>query len=523
MKITASMVYDGLVSRYACEVGPLYIPDLAVGKVLCASPSTASGTDGIMFVENAGDTSGSLRIRSIDSVVVTCSAADDFPKGPYTFLLKTDESPSEVRNKILAIIDDYQGWADEVLGLVLHDYGIEDLLECAHKLFGNPITIVDDGLRLLANTTDDEMEDHLWTTLTGTEYLDIWNEEREGTRQFVEDLSEKGCLFDYPTSNQKRLAACIACRNGDKFAAVCVVRKNREITLGDFACLSYFANVLGMYLKTIPDYSADDRSSFDTFVIDALDGKVVDDEKFRNRLRMSGIELKTLMRIAVVSPRRGTMSNGQVMLVKKMLSREIWLGKPIVYDGRIVVLFNHDEGESPTRSDEKNIEKILNNRRLIMGVSSETRSPSLILPMYEQACYALDISRRVASDGPIVFFEDFRRFYLYELCVRNGNWRFFIHPCIIALADMAEKGDPVLGETLHSLVAHSGNKSATAEELCIQRNTLQYRINKIEKLCSVNLEDPDQFSHISQSYELLDYMGIGIADLPGEFTGGTGK
>ncbi|MBO2457579.1 PucR family transcriptional regulator [Actinomadura violacea] len=65
-----------------------------------------------------------------------------------------------------------------------------------------------------------------------------------------------------------------------------------------------------------------------------------------------------------------------------------------------------------------------------------------------------------------------------------------------ALARLAAKleplaANPVLLETARTFVRHGRNRSRTAAELRIHRNTLDYRLGKIAKLTGLDLSDPD--------------------------------
>ena len=54
-----------------------------------------------------------------------------------------------------------------------------------------------------------------------------------------------------------------------------------------------------------------------------------------------------------------------------------------------------------------------------------------------------------------------------------------------------------LVKTLHALFAHQGNLKACAESLFIHRNTLRYRLNKIEKITDIS---PHEFSGLVELY-----------------------
>ena len=57
------------------------------------------------------------------------------------------------------------------------------------------------------------------------------------------------------------------------------------------------------------------------------------------------------------------------------------------------------------------------------------------------------------------------------------------------LAPLMSDGGTSLRETLEAYLRYSGNTRETCRELFIHRNTLTYRLRKIEELLHVDLED----------------------------------
>ena len=94
---------------------------------------------------------------------------------------------------------------------------------------------------------------------------------------------------------------------------------------------------------------------------------------------------------------------------------------------------------------------------------------------------------------------------MYETCLQHGSTDLYTHPALNILRD----NDLRMGEShlnlLKKMVLNRGNKSITAEELYIQRNTLQSRLREIEVICRINLSDSATLDHIRRSFILEDY------------------
>lgn len=80
-----------------------------------------------------------------------------------------------------------------------------------------------------------------------------------------------------------------------------------------------------------------------------------------------------------------------------------------------------------------------------------------------------------------------------------------MHPLVWQLIEHDATAKVPLMPTLRSLVQNGGNRIATASHLAIRRNTLQYRIGKIESIGQVDLSDEAAFDHVATSLSLLDY------------------
>lgn len=103
---------------------------------------------------------------------------------------------------------------------------------------------------------------------------------------------------------------------------------------------------------------------------------------------------------------------------------------------------------------------------------SVSRRETSIAVCYEQARSAMNILLALRPAAPLVRYDDVQflvRFSTANLARHNN--------VVIKLEDTAD-----LLDTLRSFIHHNGSMSTTAEDLNIHRNTLQYRLKRIQTL-----------------------------------------
>ena len=74
------------------------------------------------------------------------------------------------------------------------------------------------------------------------------------------------------------------------------------------------------------------------------------------------------------------------------------------------------------------------------------------------------------------------------------------------LLEYDKKNEGHLLETLETLIAHMGVRNTTAESLFLHRNTLAYRIKKIESLCGYSLDDSDNLFKLGLALKMRHYI-----------------
>lgn len=122
---------------------------------------------------------------------------------------------------------------------------------------------------------------------------------------------------------------------------------------------------------------------------------------------------------------------------------------------------------------------------------------------HDEAREALAVARQLNFPGPIILFDDLGLLHwLHQLppAVRVANA--FVHKVQVLAEYDAARGAGLLS-TLEAYLRHGGAISEAAAALGVHRHTLTYRLDKIEKLCELDLAD--QLARLNLQVALLDH------------------
>jgi len=109
---------------------------------------------------------------------------------------------------------------------------------------------------------------------------------------------------------------------------------------------------------------------------------------------------------------------------------------------------------------------------------------------YREAEQALEMAQQLDERNP-VYFGDLSVYRLLFKMAEHPDLVSFCTETLGALTKYDIEQHSNLLDTLEAFFAHHGNLSQTAEALFIHRNTLQYRLERIGEIASIDLDNPE--------------------------------
>lgn len=508
MNVTMGMVFNDLEKSFRCEAGGKYDPSIIVSRACAASPCMSSPPSNkacfICRKDNAAISNG----IACEQMVMIARAPESTPN--CAIAVYADITPEELRDAIAGIIARYERWSSNLLQLNLHGAGLDELVDYAHNIFENPITIIDQNYRILACTTEDDMKDPLWVESSAqgrgsqiTGRCIITAIEGDGFVKYLSDLKRFRKLNNYETSAGAPLSSVIAEDNSGNFYGVNIIHKNRKVNDSDLACLEFFGEIVSAKIKAIERTWSDSSGNYYALLQDVIRGNLSDADEFKQRLSENWIKIKPRFTILTMAAKKGLLRYYQLCMIEDDLKIIVPDGIGVIHSRTLVLFINHDE----SLEDEmfERIEEYARKYSLAVG-SSESADDNVSLDeLVKQAQFALRARDMLWPEKTLVRFADCRSYYLIDLCARQSNWLLHCHPCIEKIIGHDRTSTAPLYPTLRCLMQNHGNRTKTAEDLGIQRNTLQYRIAKIEEVGEINLLEDATFENVSFSVDLYHY------------------
>ena len=505
MRVTMSMLHDILAEQYAVTIGEAFDPHATVSMAFeFGNPTLQVKTDMVcvMSVEDYATNIEETLYRAERTVLVRRS---DGPSSYSCSLCVTaDKSPDYLVSHIEEGLCRYKRTLWQMSDMVFDGADIQDVVECSHALLGNPVIVQDRAMRVRARTLSDPMEDEMWTPLDSRVASFSMPGIPDGFQDFVEELEAKRELLDYEVFNGEKLFACRTKEIAGNYLMVILLQKNHPVTDGDIDVLRSLCYLVELSMKTSTGQYKE-VIGYNGLLIDALEGRIINPVEFRNRMEALGHVIKPIARIMIAAPQKGRLNDRQASRLINDILNTFPFGRGVCYDGRLVFFASYDSAGQVCSTDFERFEQFLQNYKMIAALSEPRLLDCPVRNLYESAVLTLDVGRRVYPDRPLYFFEDCHPFWVYETCLKSGDADLYIHPALDTLRSYDLRNQSSLYKVLQLLARNRGNRSQTAKDLFIQRNTLQARIKEIELICKIDLSDSTEIDHIRRSFILDDY------------------
>lgn len=162
-----------------------------------------------------------------------------------------------------------------------------------------------------------------------------------------------------------------------------------------------------------------------------------------------------------------------------------------------VLVFHATDGEHPidhslelAQAITAEIQRQFPNNKVAVGLGQPARDISAWRTSYRDAVQALELAMRLQTDAPL-YIGDLGVYQLILSLSDREKLKAFCEKTLGALLeyDMHQHADLI--KTLDAFFSCHGNLSETAKVLIVHRNTLLYRMNRINDIAQIDLERPE--------------------------------
>lgn len=144
--------------------------------------------------------------------------------------------------------------------------------------------------------------------------------------------------------------------------------------------------------------------------------------------------------------------------------------------------------------------------RVRIGVSLPFSNIDTLRSHYQEAKDAFDTGVMLDPDIQIYTFEDYGMYVMFRTVSDHEDLGRYLHPALPKLAEYDRENGTNLERTLHTYLKCACNTTETAEALYMHRNSVIYRLHRVEDLCDLDLGDTDTRFRLRLSFAISNVI-----------------
>lgn len=403
----------------------------------------------------------------------------------------------------------YNNMDNCVMEILKQNKGIQNLVDALFKFVGNPISICDTNLKMLAYTkfsdTKDDQWENIYQTTVQEEYLS------NGNIRYLEQFCRisKPTYFERESPSRAYFAMNLAI-NGEIVGLMGVHDTEKEFTPGTCDLVNYIGEMLSLELQK-NQVILQNKDVKNGYLLHSLleDNDIPQTKKNEIETYLDVKKNDYLFVLAFTKQIEADNSYefSHVHLnIAKIINRSICLN----YKKNIVVLMASNSTSFLNESLQYKLESFLSDNNIYAGISRPFQELKNVEQRYSDAITALEVGKKVSPDQHIFQYLDFQFEDLLEICTKSEEISRVFHPALHTLMEYDSINQADLADTLYAYLKYGKSQTETAKRLNLHRSSLQYRLKKIEEVLEISLDDYHSLLHIQICFEMQKYLNISV-------------
>lgn len=434
--------------------------------------------------------------------------------------LELDQLFATIQN-LFVIIND---WYQDMLEAVVKQKGMQDIITLSEPVIGNFISISDTALTLLAYTKNIPTDDKTQLSL-----VEHGHHTEEAIRKFKKYrrfeawmntdglvINEDNNICQYPVISK------VFAFNEIYFTHVVMICDHRKMTPGLLDLFNHMVSILSYYINRNWEEAKNCNHIYSSLILNLVQGNITDRNTVKDRARIIGFRPDDQYVIMLLT---GGNSGDSISprLMALDISNMFAQIRPVYYNGCLMLFLHHaDIAQLMAEQDMENILNCYFQRNHYYCGVSEIFDDLLDMPIaHSQAELALNNRDHEYQSFKMIWesvsiWSNISHFsMIFASCLVDNSekskqlWKSWKYGKL--LLDLyhsdVEKNTNNL-EVLYEFLMNERRAAETANLLHMHRNNVVYRINRIEEMLNVNLEDRSTRLNLTMSYLMLKRSGI---------------
>lgn len=181
--------------------------------------------------------------------------------------------------------------------------------------------------------------------------------------------------------------------------------------------------------------------------------------------------------------------HNQINDIRSSIGQHLPLSWQVLYKGYIVVLADFSSKLYQNTDTLNRLNLFLEEKQLVSGLSDVFSNTYYLQRYYQQACSALYFGKAFEDSRRIIPFEDYKVFSMFQNISDNNLFTQYSTEVIRTICQYDKDNGTAYFETLFHYLGNHCSVNKAAQALYVHRNTVAYRISRIEELFGLTFDD----------------------------------
>lgn len=393
----------------------------------------------------------------------------------------------------------------KLLHALIERNGMQSIVDAASAAFGNPVFVCDLGYKIICHSDQDAEYDEFWEHMKNHNYsIPEQISQIMRTGDFAKIYSSDAPRIGrYPFADAPFLAARV--RDGSQtLGHICVYGCRHPFEEQDKDLLILLCKVVS-YEMLYRGLSTPYQIPYYTLFSDLLEGTLTDQKELEMRLQCLKLPALTGTHLAIINFRNPTVQ-ATIFYIREYLMQRLHHSVGMVYKDHLVFLIPETHLENHLL--EKSLAGYETNIDYKIGISNAVDNLLNLSIYYEQAQNAIKISETLKMKERLC---PYHRLFIYQILLLAGketNLRFLCNPAILEMQAYDRQHHTEYLNDLKLYLKCGKNINKTANLACVHKNSMYYRISKLEEKFSLSLADEDTCFSLQLSLKILQLLNL---------------
>jgi len=406
-----------------------------------------------------------------------------------------------VLNKIIDLFMFFNQWESHMQNMVLNNSALQDFVEASDEVLGWPISIIDRAEKTLATSRFEDSDDIIWKEICSgyihTELL------LKDSVKISEIMQYNKPVQRYSTVSNRVLLSQSIRISGHVIGFIATHHpKSSEqfFSRGVEQLVNYFTGFIAKRMRSEEFYNMSRGSMFEYLLVDLIEGHINNEALISDRLLFLNWNLdkyKVLIRIEA--------PQNLLNYLRDHMSHIAPQSHSIIYSGGLVTIISGLDADGLTTSVLEKLQGYLEDKNANCGISNLYMSLVDTEKHYQQTLTALKYGKIQHPRLSTYKYSAYAFQHAISILAQHTDIMDYYHSAFKRLFPLT-KANQILFDTLNIYLQTNCNIAASAKLLFIHRNSMIYRIKRLEDELQIDFMDPKVRLHLSISFEIYNYM-----------------